>query len=501
MLVASYLAPFDVEASFTDWLEGTWSAGVSPVNVFDPVLGGFVVVPSIDTQLAVPETGPFAGTIIRLMGPSLSLSGTSGTQTPLPDSGIITGLRIYGGYAGEVLIFDDDPNLDGDTSDYRVLNSDGTPFAGPQLLEAGGVSIDVADLHAAADPGLALRDALLEGLTTVAGSSGNDVIATGPGDDVLGGLGGSDTLDGGAGEDTAVFDAASTDIAVRMTGGDTIVTVSGDADTVRNVEMFQFTDTTLSLAQVQALVPAGPIMGTEGNDRRTGDGGDNVIRGLDGDDVLIGLEGADTLEGGDGADTLNGGDGNDRILGGASDADLRDVVYAGSGDDDVDAGHGNDQVFGQEGNDTIAGGFGADELRGQDGDDVLTGGALSDLIFGGDGNDFVNGGFGYDRINGGDGADRFFHLGVADHGSDWVQDYDAAEGDVLVFGGMASSDRFQVNLAHTETPDGVRSGDAAVQEAFVIDRSTGQILWALVDGEGQDQINIQIGGEVFDLMA
>ncbi|MEY8839504.1 calcium-binding protein, partial [Cribrihabitans sp. XS_ASV171] len=148
-------------------------------------------------------------------------------------------------------------------------------------------------------------------------------------------------------------------------------------------------------------------------------------------------------------------------------------------------GYGNDQVFGQEGNDTLAGGFGADELQGQDGDDVITGGALSDLVFGGDGNDFVNGGFGYDRINGGDGADRFFHLGVADHGSDWVQDYDAAEGDVLVFGGSATADRFQVNLAHTETPGGVRSGDASVQEAFIIDRSTGQILWALVDGEGQ----------------
>ena len=64
------------------------------------------------------------------------------------------------------------------------------------------------------------------------------------------------------------------------------------------------------------------------------------------------------------------------------------------------------------------------------GDDVLTGSALSDEIFGGDGNDFVNGGFGHDRVNGGDDGDRFFHIGVADHGSDWIQDYDAAEGDV-----------------------------------------------------------------------
>ncbi|MFC3616173.1 calcium-binding protein, partial [Lutimaribacter marinistellae] len=101
---------------------------------------------------------------------------------------------------------------------------------------------------------------------------------------------------------------------------------------------------------------------------------------------------------------------------------------------------------------------------------------------------------------GGDGADRFFHLGVADHGSDWVQDYDVAEGDVLVFGSMATADQFQINLAHTATPDGERSGDDDVQEAFVIYRPTGQIMWALVDGEGQSSINLQIGGEVFDLL-
>ncbi|MFC3615112.1 hypothetical protein ACFORG_15200, partial [Lutimaribacter marinistellae] len=126
---------------------------------------------------------------------------------------------------------------------------------------------------------------------------------------------------------------------------------------------------------------------------------------------------------------------------------------------------------------------------------------LSDLVFGGNGNDFVNGGFGYDRINGGAGADSFFHLGVADHGSDWVQDYLAGDGDVLVFGQVATAADFQINLAHTATPDGERSGEDAVQEAFVIYRPTGQIMWALVDGEAQLNINIQIGGEIFDLLA
>ncbi|MCV2891208.1 hypothetical protein OE747_23045, partial [Ruegeria sp. XHP0148] len=116
------------------------------------------------------------------------------------------------------------------------------------------------------------------------------------------------------------------------------------------------------------------------------------------------------------------------------------------------------------------------------------------------GNDFVNGGFGSDRINGGSGADKFFHIGVFGHGNDWVQDYNAAEGDVLLFGNAAATrGQFQVNFAHTENDVGERSGNDDVQEAFVIYRPTGQIMWALVDGAGQGSINLQIGSDVFDL--
>ncbi len=253
------------------------------------------------------------------------------------------------------------------------------------------------------------------------------------------------------------------------------------------------------------IVEPGPLLlvGTPENDALVGASLNDTITGLAGDDRLIGQEGDDQIDGGIGADTLNGGDGDDTVIGGPSghEADQRDVIYSGAGNDRADGGGGNDLIYGQEGNDTLNGGFGADELQGQGGDDVITGGALSDLVYGGDGEDFVNGGFGYDRINGGDGADRFFHLGVADHGSDWVQDYASAEGDVLVFGNAAaSSDQFQINLNHTATADGERSGDDDVQEAFVIYRPTGQIMWALVDGEAQGQINLQIGGEVFDLL-
>ena len=143
-------------------------------------------------------------------------------------------------------------------------------------------------------------------------------------------------------------------------------------------------------------------------------------------------------------------------------------------------------------------------MIGGTGDDVLTGAAFGDLMFGGDGFDFINGGFGYDRLNGGADGDKFYHLGVSDHGSDWIQDYTSEDGDVLLFGNStANIDQFQVNYANAEDSNGERSGDDDVQEAFVIYRPTEQIIWALVDGAGQPEINLQFAGssDVFDLLA
>ncbi|WP_235916029.1 calcium-binding protein [Thalassovita mangrovi] len=228
-------------------------------------------------------------------------------------------------------------------------------------------------------------------------------------------------------------------------------------------------------------------IGSDVMDFLYGDAGDDSVNGMDGNDYIYGR---------DGADTLIGGAGDDSITGGQTADDERDNVYAGDGNDNVDGGYGNDELRGDAGNDTLTGGYGADTVLGGDGNDVLTGQAWGDLLFGGNGDDFINGGYGYDRVNGGDGADEFYHLGVAGHGSDWIQDYDAAEGDVLVFGGSASLDQFQVN--YTETAN---AGVAGVEEAFVIYRPTGQILWALVDGGGQDQINLVLDEVTYDLLA
>ncbi len=229
----------------------------------------------------------------------------------------------------------------------------------------------------------------------------------------------------------------------------------------------------------------------------SGTEGDDIISGGLGNDRLSGGTGADTLNGRAGNDTLIGGGGDDLLVGGDTEADLRDVVYGGAGNDSIDGGHGNDELRGDGGNDTISGGFGTDTVIGGSGNDVLTGEAWSDLLYGSDGSDFINGGFGYDRMNGGADGDRFFHLGVADHGSDWIQDYDASEGDVLVFGqsGATGAD-FQINITET-----ANAGVAGTEEAFVIYRPTGQIMWALVDGSAQAEINMLVNGVEYDLLA
>ncbi|MDO6479386.1 calcium-binding protein [Shimia thalassica] len=335
------------------------------------------------------------------------------------------------------------------------------------------------------------------------GLAGDDMLFGGSGDNTLVGGRGNDFLGGAWGsQDTAVFDAASTDI--HVTYDDLIdrieITSVDGVDQLESVEIFEFTNATLTYNQILELVGTDQA-GTTGNDALEGGAGPDTLAGGDGNDMLRGNAGDDSLQGGPGTDTLIGGDGNDTLLGGEGEGDLRDVIYGGADDDVIQGSHGNDELRGDAGDDSIAGGFGADTVIGGTGNDTLTGSVYADQMFGGAGDDFVNGGFGHDLLNGGSGADRFFHLGIFGHGSDWVQDYNAAEGDILQFGNAAATrSQFQVNTTHTATSAGERSGDDSVEEAFVIYRPTGQIMWALVDGGGQASINLQIGGEVFDLL-
>ena len=80
------------------------------------------------------------------------------------------------------------------------------------------------------------------------------------------------------------------------------------------------------------------IVGTDGNDVRTGSLGQDVIAGLGGNDTLSGIGGNDVICGGSGKDILKGGKGKDSLLGQKG----KDALKGGPGRDLCKGGKGND---------------------------------------------------------------------------------------------------------------------------------------------------------------
>jgi Ca2+-binding RTX toxin-like protein len=75
--------------------------------------------------------------------------------------------------------------------------------------------------------------------------------------------------------------------------------------------------------------------------------------------------------------------------------------------------------------------MGVDQLYGGDGDDIVRGGQDNDSLMGDSGDDWMSGDRGADTISGGSGADTFQTFVGA--GIDRILDFDAAEGDRIIF--------------------------------------------------------------------
>ena len=127
------------------------------------------------------------------------------------------------------------------------------------------------------------------------------------------------------------------------------------------------------------------IVGSSGDDERSGGALSDIIFGALGDDLLRGLGGADCLYGQQGADRLLGGRGRDRLFG-------------GPGPDRLRGGAGSDRLRDSRGRDRLAGGASRDRLRAGPGSDRLSGGPGGDRINPGDGRDRVAAGPGNDRV-------------------------------------------------------------------------------------------------------
>jgi Ca2+-binding RTX toxin-like protein len=229
--------------------------------------------------------------------------------------------------------------------------------------------------------GLGGKDKLYggDGNDLLDGGTSDDTLYGGDGDDTLIGGDGKDKLFGGAGIDTADYSGSDVGVIVDLVAG-TGTNGDADGDTLDSIEN---------------------IVGSNYNDRLTGDDGENTLFGGAGNDTLYGGGGNDTLYGGTGNDTLYGGAGNDVLDGG----DGNDSLYGGDGNDDLDGGAGNDTLDGGTGNDSLFGGLGNDTLYGGSGNDYLSGGAGNDRLEGGVGDDTLAGGAGADTLYGGEGMD------------------------------------------------------------------------------------------------
>ncbi|MBF0627581.1 MAG: pre-peptidase C-terminal domain-containing protein [Magnetococcales bacterium] len=297
------------------------------------------------------------------------------------------------------------------------------------------------------------------------GRGGNDLLFGGAGNDELNGGAGADQMTGGAGDDTYVVGIAGDTITEATDGGTDLVQSSITWTLGSNLE-------NLTLTGVTAINATGNV----GNNTLTGNTGDNTLTGGEGNDTLSASDGDDTLFGGAGDDVLDGGLGADRMVGDAG----NDTYVVNHLDDTVTEGAttGTDLVqsavtwtlatnlenltltgtraingIGNAAANTVRGNSAANMLQGQAGADVLYGRGGLDILKGDAGTDQLIGGIGQDTLTGGADADQF-KFTLPTEGDDIISDFNATEGDQLVFvsenfgniaTGKLGSSRFALN--------------------------------------------------------
>lgn len=280
-----------------------------------------------------------------------------------------------------------------------------------------------------------------------------------------------DSYIGGGGSDTVDYRNSDRGVWVSLVSGEG---QRGHADGdsysgIENIYGSEFNDRLTGRGNANELRGAAgddSIYGSAGNDVLLGgDGEDTLGRLLDGpdddtdpdmendagNDVMRGNAGNDSLYGGDGADTLQGGGDNDVVMGEAG----NDMLWGGAGNDNVQGGDGNDTGWGNAGADDVSGGAGNDRLGGGRGNDTVKGEAGNDVQWGGNDNDVVEGGAGNDQLRGGSGADNV----QGGDGADMI--WGGAGADMLYGGAITRSDTGAVTGTDDNDGDGVDNDRAA----------------------------------------
>ncbi len=179
--------------------------------------------------------------------------------------------------------------------DIKVTTTDGNSTVSDADAATGTLNVNVG-------PAASVHTVIIDGKTTIFGSSQDDTVnAAADSDNIYGGEG-NDNLNGGQGDDA-------------ISGG-----VGNDT-----------------------------LDGGVGNDQLWGDGGNDTLNGGQGDDTMYAGEGDDTLNGGEGKDKLNGQDGDDILDGGAG----SDELWADAGNDTLIFDPADTKIHGGDGQDTL----------------------------------------------------------------------------------------------------------------------------------------------------
>ncbi len=384
----------------------------------------------------------------------------------------------------------------------------------------------------------------------VIGSDFNDVLAGSTSDNKLEGKEGADQLSGLDGNDTLIGGATDEDIAGNGSnsydggnGNDTITAVSSETMFAEpGADKYQGATTTVDYSARTSGVSVS--LNSTADDGSPGEG-DNVtnqvqsVIGSQGDDTLSGngginyfwgRAGNDTLDGEPGGDYLNGEDGDDIVDDGGSTGQWSDSMYGGSGTDtvtyanratgvriDLNPGSANgvpgEGDYISSGFERAIGGGGSDTMIGNDSDNYLDGGESADSLTGNDGNDTLVGGAidedtmsnGLNSYDGGNGDDTIRSAGsnevlYAEPGADT---YFASTSTTLDYSARSASVSVTLDaLANDGAPgenDKVSSGIQTVTGTNQADSLTGNNSLNVFNGlAGGDTINGGLGGDLIN---
>lgn len=481
--------PFSTVAMMGENAQGTWMVDIYNRNP-----------DSVHNSTGAPMTG-------ELRSVALTVHGSAETEDDLY---VYTDEFHFVAQADAERKILADTNGGTDTLNAAALTSDARiDLSGQTASLIDGVALEIA--------GSTIENAYGgDGGDVLIGNAADNYLAGGRGDDLLQVSAGTDVLDGGQGTDTARIGLAFG--AVTAFFNDLAQLVLSAASSVLQfttsflgIELFQFSDRTLTLAELEVQAgqapgggtqppapdpepapepepepepadppkpPEGPqeftLTGSQGDDLLAGGADSDSIGALDGHDSVLAKGGDDTIDGGSGDDTVIAGDGADLLLGGAG----NDSLNGGNHNDSLSGGSGSDRMSGGAGEDTLSGGADEDQIFGAAGQDVLHGGGHSDKLYGGSGHDTLNGDEGDDYLYGGGENDLL-------QGQDGFDRLFGGAGDDALYGGNGTDRLF--GAAGNDTLDGGAQND-------VLSGGAGQD--SLSGGEGDDNLQGNDGDDI-----